>query len=410
MLGLGLQLQARGHSVVVAANGYFRGMVEDAGVAFHEVGQQQDYERAFASGRYEDGTTTKFDAVYRGCFEKSIEPTYRYVADQRLRHEDLLVICPHYFDSAALMACTQYGIKAVQLILAPSQSRRTISWPYNQLSPLSRQLFFTPVSYWRFYRSPRRRVHARWERRLRTGTRLSSVFHRPAPLLRIGLFPQWFLDEPYEDDLQRKQCQRDEPRCVGFPLFDQVVEQQRAEAAQLLAALPAPPIVFTCGTGIGDVDGFYSVSREVCRRLGVPGVLVSKDARTMRQRDDHLVRSVSYVDFEYLLERSRAIVHHGGIGTCARAIRAGIPQIIRPLEYDQPDNGWRIAQLGLGGMILRDDYRAPTAARYVARILSDTTVRSQIARYSARTRRDDALCRAADLVEGSLSHPARAHA
>lgn len=402
MLGLAVELQARGHSVALAANAAFQRFVENAGVEFHSVGQAEDYERAFAAGTYEDGTTRKFDAVYRGCFEKSIEPTYRYVVAQRERYRDLLVVCPHYFDSPALMACTQYGIRAVQLVLAPTQLRGTISWPYNQLGRLSRQLLFTPLSYWRFFRSPRRRVHASWEQRLATGTRLSSVFHRPDPMLRIGLFPQWFLDEPYADELERKRCQRDSPRCVGFPLFDEVVVARRQEAAVLLERLGAPPLVFTSGTGIRNVDNFYSVSRDVCRRLNIPGIFVSKDAEALREQDDELVQSVSYVDFEYLLERCRGIVHHGGIGTCAQAIRAGIPQVIRPLEYDQPDNGWRISQLALGGMILRDDYDVPTATAYLSRILTDPTIRARVAEYSAKARRDRASSAAADLVEQAL--------
>ena len=42
------------------------------------------------------------------------------------------------------------------------------------------------------------------------------------------------------------------------------------------------------------------------------------------------------------------MVHHGGIGTVANAIAAGVPQLIRPICFDQMDNGMRVKRLGAG--------------------------------------------------------------
>jgi rhamnosyltransferase subunit B len=36
--------------------------------------------------------------------------------------------------------------------------------------------------------------------------------------------------------------------------------------------------------------------------------------------------------------KCRAVVYNGGIGTCARAISAGTPQLVVPASFDQPDN------------------------------------------------------------------------
>ncbi|MEO7577512.1 MAG: nucleotide disphospho-sugar-binding domain-containing protein [Massilia sp.] len=42
------------------------------------------------------------------------------------------------------------------------------------------------------------------------------------------------------------------------------------------------------------------------------------------------------------------MIHHGGIGTTAEALRAATPQLIVPLAHDQFDNGARVAALGAG--------------------------------------------------------------
>jgi rhamnosyltransferase subunit B len=48
------------------------------------------------------------------------------------------------------------------------------------------------------------------------------------------------------------------------------------------------------------------------------------------------------------LPRCSAIVHHGGIGTTAQGLAAGVPQIVMPMAHDQPDNAERLIRLGVG--------------------------------------------------------------
>ena len=43
-----------------------------------------------------------------------------------------------------------------------------------------------------------------------------------------------------------------------------------------------------------------------------------------------------------------ALVHHGGIGATAEALRAGAPQWVLPWAFDQFDNAQRVAALGVG--------------------------------------------------------------
>jgi sterol 3beta-glucosyltransferase len=50
----------------------------------------------------------------------------------------------------------------------------------------------------------------------------------------------------------------------------------------------------------------------------------------------------------WLFPRTSAVVHHGGPGTAAAALRAGIPQLAAPFLADQPFWGHRIEVLGVG--------------------------------------------------------------
>ena len=54
-----------------------------------------------------------------------------------------------------------------------------------------------------------------------------------------------------------------------------------------------------------------------------------------------------------LFPYAAAIIHHGGIGTTAQALRAGKPQLVIPFFADQPDNAGRVARLGVGRSLKR---------------------------------------------------------
>ncbi|MFM9108664.1 MAG: glycosyltransferase [Chloroflexota bacterium] len=48
-----------------------------------------------------------------------------------------------------------------------------------------------------------------------------------------------------------------------------------------------------------------------------------------------------YAPLSALLPRARAVIHQGGIGTLAQAMRSGQPSLIVPFAHDQPDNAAR---------------------------------------------------------------------
>jgi UDP:flavonoid glycosyltransferase YjiC (YdhE family) len=60
------------------------------------------------------------------------------------------------------------------------------------------------------------------------------------------------------------------------------------------------------------------------------------------------ILSVGSLDHARLFPRLDLVVHHGGAGTTATALRAGTPQLIVPHIVDQFFHGRRIAELGLG--------------------------------------------------------------
>lgn len=101
------------------------------------------------------------------------------------------------------------------------------------------------------------------------------------------------------------------------------------------------------------------------------------------------ILKLKYIDFGYVFSKTKLIVHHGGIGTCAQALLAGKPQIICPLQYDQPDNGWRISKLGVGGMITKDQLTETNLSTMIKEILDSDVVRVNVSTYSSMLHKEN---------------------
>jgi UDP:flavonoid glycosyltransferase YjiC (YdhE family) len=100
-------------------------------------------------------------------------------------------------------------------------------------------------------------------------------------------------------------------------------------------------------------------------------------------------------------------VHHGGIGTTARALEAGVPQVILPQRFDQPDNGARCEVLGVGSVLEPARATALTLSRAIHGLLGNAGVARWAAELRGRIEASQGVERLADTLEASGSAPAQ---
>jgi UDP:flavonoid glycosyltransferase YjiC (YdhE family) len=113
--------------------------------------------------------------------------------------------------------------------------------------------------------------------------------------------------------------------------------------------------------------------------------------------------AIEHVPHEWLFPRVAAAVHHGGAGTTAAALRAGIPSVVVPYFYDQFFWGQRLFSLGVAPRPI--PHKKLTEANLEAAIrliLGGHGVRERCAALSARIGAEDGVGTAVSIIEGYL--------
>ena len=105
------------------------------------------------------------------------------------------------------------------------------------------------------------------------------------------------------------------------------------------------------------------------------------------------------VPYDWLFPRVAAVVHHGGAGTTALGLWAGVPSIVIPFLGDQPYWGRRVAEPGVGpAPIPRKRLTAEGLAGAIQRAVSVEAMRQRAAELGARLRAEDGVARAVEVV------------
>jgi UDP:flavonoid glycosyltransferase YjiC (YdhE family) len=96
------------------------------------------------------------------------------------------------------------------------------------------------------------------------------------------------------------------------------------------------------------------------------------------------------------------VIHHGGIGSTAEALRAGRPQLVTPFGNDQFFNARRIASLGVGDTTSLYAQTPDALSQFLEeRVLIPTVIRKARG-FATQLKKEQGLTTSADLIEAEL--------
>ncbi|HEX9171399.1 MAG TPA: nucleotide disphospho-sugar-binding domain-containing protein [Telluria sp.] len=394
---LGAELQGRGHEVIFYSNDYFRRHAEEAGLRFTATSPAAEYE-AFLHSPGSTDPQKAMRAVASGVMER-VEASHRIMAQDVLPGRTLALASTFAF--APRLLRETHSVPCAVLHLAPSVLRSCYSAPrFSPLGHLDALPRFVKSLLWRamdrkfmdpLYTLPFNRIRAQLGL-----APIARMFHHwlHEADATLCMTPEWFAAR-----------QPDWPAALamtGFPLADDsACRPLTADLARFLDSGPAP-VVVTAGSANAVSHAFYAAAIQACTTLGLRVIAVTADPRQLPANLPETALHAHYAPFSALLPRAAAFIHHGGIGSVAQALRAGIPQVIQPMAFDQFDNASRVAQLNAGCEILPRHFQATRVAQRLQAILGNEAMAASCRRIAGALADADGVSRACDTIMEKL--------
>lgn len=169
-------------------------------------------------------------------------------------------------------------------------------------------------------------------------------------------------------------------------------------------AAGTPPIYFGFGsTPIDSPAETVAVISAACAQLS-ERALICAGANDFSNvpRPDH-VKVVDALNYAAVFPACRAVVHHGGSGTTAAGLRAGVPSLILWTVWDQPMWAEAVARLGVGGGRGFFDSTLDSLIADLRSILTPECASRAREVAAQMTKPADSVVRAADLLEDAAS-------
>lgn len=164
-----------------------------------------------------------------------------------------------------------------------------------------------------------------------------------------------------------------------------------------------PPIIFTLGSAAVISPGdFYLESIKAAKILKCRAVLMMGKNPPPKGLTQDII-AVDYAPYSLIFPYAKAIIHQGGIGTTAQALRAGCPTLIVPYSHDQPDNAARVQRLGTSRTIKRENYSAKLVAKELSQLVTNPDYQTKAKSIAQKIKAERGVSVASDAIERQLS-------
>ena len=406
-IALGAGLRAAGHQVRLATHALFAPLVEPYGIELFPTGGDP---RALLDGEVAHKMLDAGENPlgFLRNFARLLEPWIRRLFDDSLRAcagADA-VICSGVALLAGYDLADNAGSPACAALLQPTSPTRAFASPFFPDAPgwlpergaynlLTHRAFtglliacFGPVIR-RVRRESglppiRRHDQLAGQRPLLYGFSPSVIASPPDWPPHIHVTGYWFLDHP--------------------------ADWQPPEALRAFLAAGPPPVYI----GFGSMrnrrpEEMTALAVEALTLAGQRGILSTGWGGLQSEQLPETILSIESVPHDWLFPRMAAVVHHGGAGTTAAGLRAGVPSILVPFFADQPFWARHVHQLGVGPHpIPRAHLTAAPLAAAITTAVTDQDMRQRAAALGAQIQAENGVGEAVKVLEGYFADHVKA--
>jgi sterol 3beta-glucosyltransferase len=188
---------------------------------------------------------------------------------------------------------------------------------------------------------------------------------------------------------------------TGYWFLDQAADWTPPAALTKFLESGAPPVYIGFGSmGSRNPIETADLVLAALERTGKRGILVSGWGGLSQAHLPDTVHMVESVPHSWLFPRVAAVVHHGGAGTTAAGLRAGVRSIVIPFFGDQLFWGQRVEKLGVGtAPIPRKKLTVENLAQAIDRAVTDPWMRQRADDLGAKIKAEDGIANAMRVIE-----------
>lgn len=404
-IALGIALRSRGHDVIFAVEANFQKQLSLLGFPVHLL--TGDQEKALAPFRHQIFNNEQPLTSLQLLMDHYILPTLpEKVVELRemCQQADLLIsVAPQF---AASIVAELLHIPLVSVILTPSTlpSARVAAQPLPIPLPASlqrlsnrfswfvgglflRQIVDKPINNVRraFHVPPRSNLL--WTGNL--SQRLTALAVSSAFLPRPADWPEYI-------------------KMTGFCFWDRPVDWQVPETLKTFFHGDKPVVAVTAGSVAPEERAlflsYYVTSIESILACDARALVINapENFAFAEQRDE--VLHLPFAPFSEVFPACAAVIHHGGIGTIAQCLRAGVPSLVVPGGVDQPFNAAQVVQRKAGRWIPRKHYTMRRAEHALKALLTTPDYGKRVREIQAQILQEDGVATLCSAVEQIQAH------
>lgn len=416
-VALGAGLKRAGHDVQVAADPFYESLIRRHGVAFVPVSGNPAEVLESEAGQLvmdDEAGMMKRMSAYRAFNREMAQHIAKNLEESWAACRDAEVFIYSFLAFGGYHIAEKLGVPAFAVAISPFTHTRTMpsinfaprEWlggRYNMLThTLTERLFFMP---------PSSHQINRW-RQQSLGLKALPRKGHMGNLRRSSAIPVLYSFSPVL--VPRPPDWPDWVHADGY-WFAEADETWRPpqDMADFLAAGP-PPVYIGFGSMSVKAGGRAVADRlgmlfQALDRAGQRGIISVGDNVPQEIPFPATVFRCGAVPHDWLFPQVSMTVHHGGSGTTAQSLRAGVPMLITPFMWDQPFWGRQVAALGLGpAPIPHKRLTADNLAKALREVVDSPTTRDAARAAGERVRRENGVARTVDVIQERLRANGRA--
>jgi sterol 3beta-glucosyltransferase len=185
----------------------------------------------------------------------------------------------------------------------------------------------------------------------------------------------------------------------GFFYLDEEAWSLPQEAERFLAAGKAPIVVTFGSMPLRKPETFRQKLLGALRQSGDRAVILTGMSGLDFEQSDGVL-ALESAPHSLLFPRAKGIVHHGGVGTMAEALRSGAPQLIIPFSVDQPFWANRLSNLGYALPPLRENTLTQENLIYAFSRMENPDIIEKVRRIQGTVQMENGVGNAAMYLEG----------